>query len=109
VSYNVPPYGRSGLYLSLANIKDLVDDYRVNYRKDEVDVSLCQAIYDTARLSGMVMDVPLYRTSSDETTVVREIDVPVDVWTSTAFEDWIQRLSDYLNVLQNRLFSSGLR
>jgi magnesium chelatase subunit H len=109
VSYNVPPYGRAGLYLSLANLKELVDEYRVTYRKDNVDITLCQTIYDTARLSGMVNDVPLYHVPGDKTTVITDIDIPVEVWSSVGFEDWIQQLSDYLIILQNRLFSSGLR
>lgn len=28
VSHNVPPYGRSGLYKQLAQLKDLISEYR---------------------------------------------------------------------------------
>lgn len=109
MSYNVPPYGRAGLYLTLANLKELVDDYRISNRRESVDIALCQSIYDSAQLSGMVNDVPIFLNSSNITSFVSDPSIPEDVFTSDAFEDWIQRLSDYLNVLQDRLFSSGLR
>jgi magnesium chelatase subunit H len=109
VSYNVPPYGRAGLYLELANLKELVEEYRSNQGKDKPDVGLCQTIYDSAQRSGMVNDVPLYENPSEKTSIFSGTDLPIDVYNSGAFTDWIQRLSDYLNVLQDRLFSSGLR
>ena len=109
MSYNVPPYERAGLYLTLANLKELVDDYRINYRNENIDITLCQTIYDTAQRSGMVNDVPLYRNPSENSGIISDVDIPVDVWSSDAFGDWIQRLSDYLSILQDRLFSSGLR
>jgi magnesium chelatase subunit H len=108
VSYNVPPYGRAGLYLELTNLKELVDEYRISDRKD-VDAILCQNIFDYAQRSGMVTDVALYQIAGDKTTAFTGTDLPIELCKDVAFADWIQRLSDYLNVLQNRLFSSGLR
>ena len=108
VSYNVPPYERAGLYLTLSNLKELVDDYRMNNRSEKVDIILCQTIYDTAQRSGMVNDVPIYLNPSDEITL-SDGNMPMDVWSSVTFDEWILRLSDYLNILQDRLFSSGLR
>jgi magnesium chelatase subunit H len=107
VSYNVPPYGRAGLYLTLANLKELVDDYRTSSRSENTDVLLCQSIYDTAQRNGMVNDVPFHMIPSYNASITS--DISEDVWSSDEFEDWIKRLSDYLNVLQDRLFSSGLR
>jgi magnesium chelatase subunit H len=109
VSYNVPPYGRAGLYLELANLKELVEEFRADQGKNKPDVSLCQTIYDSAQRSGMVNDVPLYENPSDKTSMFSGIDLPTDIFTSGSFKDWIQRLSDYLKILQDRLFSSGLR
>lgn len=109
VSYNVPPYGRAGLYLELANLKELVEEYRADQGKEKSDVGLCQTIYDSAQRSGMVNDVPLFANPDDKTTVFSGTDLPTDIFSNGAFSDWIQRLSDYLNVLQDRLFSSGLR
>lgn len=110
VSYNVPPYGRSGLYLELANLKELVGDYRTaNSKDDGADQILCQTIYDSAQRTGMVNDVPLLEDPNDKTTVCTEADLSETVVKSGAFANWIVRLSDYLNILQDRLFSSGLR
>jgi magnesium chelatase subunit H len=109
VSYNVPPYGRAGLYLELANLKELVEEYRADQGKDKPDVGLCQTLYDSAQRTGMVNDVPLYENPADKTNIFSGTDLPTDIYTSGAFSDWVQRLSDYLNVLQDRLFSSGLR
>jgi magnesium chelatase subunit H len=109
VSYNVPPYGRAGLYLELANLKELVDEYRTASSKDGADKTLCQTIYDSAQRSGMVNDVPLLQDSNDKSTVFKGTDLPDTVFESGAFAVWILHLSDYLNILQDRLFSSGLR
>lgn len=109
VSYNVPPYGRAGLYLELKNLKELVEEYRTATSKDGPDKGLCQTIYDSAQRSGMVNDVPLLQDPRDKATVFTETDLPDAVFESGAFADWIIRLSDYLNILQDRLFSSGLR
>ena len=109
MSYNVPPYGRAGLYLELANLKELVEEYRADQGKDKTDVGLCQTIYDSAQRSGMVNDVALYENPVDKSSIFSGTDLSSEICNNGAFTDWIQRLSDYLNVLQDRLFSSGLR
>jgi magnesium chelatase subunit H len=109
VSYNVPPYGRSGLYLELANLKDLVEEYRSDEGSNGSNRELFETIYDLAQRSGMVNDVPLMCDSKNpfdidceqQSNVLESL--PADVCS-----DWVVRLSDYLNVLQDRLFSSGL-
>lgn len=105
VSYNVPPYGRSGLYLELANLKDLVDEYRTNVKAGEVDKDLFQTIHDLAQRSGMVKDVPILSDPNDPSSVAEELS---DELSSAATSDWVLRMSDYLVLLQDRLFSSGL-
>lgn len=107
VSYNVPPYGRSGLYLELANLKDLVDEYRTNaVTATAVDIDLLKTIYDLSQRSGMVKDVPLLSNPADKLTVVESDELPS--LTSDAAANWVMRLADYLVILQDRLFSSGL-
>lgn len=106
MSYNVPPYGRSGLYLELANLKDLVEEYRSN--KIEND-DLKQTIYDLSQRSGMVKDVPLVSERKDGTSPTAETELSVANIDNEIFDKWILKLSDYLAVLQDRLFSSGLR
>jgi magnesium chelatase subunit H len=109
VSYNVPPYGRAGLYLELANLKELVEEYRATAANGIADKSLSQSIFDSAQRTGMVNDVPLLLDRLDKTTVFTEADLPDAAFESGAFGDWILRLTDYLSILQDRLFSSGLR
>jgi magnesium chelatase subunit H len=101
VSYNVPPYGRAGLYLELANLRELVDEYRSESSRGTVDETLCEAAYDLAFKCGMINDVPLSRDSS-EPDLSRCLE-------DGSFQAWMLALSDYLNTLQDRLFSSGLR
>jgi magnesium chelatase subunit H len=103
ISYNVPPYGRAGLYLELANLKELVDDYRGNRQ----DPSLRQTIYDVARKAGMLSDVPLLLDNKNASSTLTDMDLPSDL-SSTTFDAWVLELANYLVILQDRLFSSGL-
>ena len=61
VSYNVPPYGRAGLYLELANLKELVDEYRTGDNRDSTDAASKEVratIWSTAHRTGMMNDIP---------------------------------------------------
>ncbi|KAL3920968.1 MAG: hypothetical protein SGILL_002998 [Bacillariaceae sp.] len=103
VSYNVPPYGRAGLYMELANLKELVEEYRGVGGGGDGD--LLEAIVGSARLAGMLSDIPITSSSGDvfdmDSTEVG--DIPKD-----CLNEWVGGLSLYLVELQNRLFSSGL-
>ncbi|GKY95621.1 hypothetical protein MPSEU_000523400 [Mayamaea pseudoterrestris] len=99
VSYNVPPYGRSGLYLELASLKDVIDEYRASH--GESDMYLLQTIYDLSLRSGMIKDVPLFNDGCVD-------DSALSILSLADKNDWVSRLSDHLNLLQDRLFSSGL-
>lgn len=104
ISYNVPPYGRAGLYMELANLKELVEEYRS--ADGGSDTELLSAIVSTAQRAGMLTDVPIILSSGEildlDTTEIG--DIPSD-----QLEKWVGELSTYLVELQNRLFSSGLR
>ena len=94
VSYNVPPYGRAGLYLELANLKDLVNEYRTGEVASSSSRSdLREAILASCERTGITSDVALPEGEelSDE-----------------AFDTWIATVSNYLVELEARLFSSGL-
>jgi magnesium chelatase subunit H len=118
VSYNVPPYGRSGLYLELANLKELVEEFRttaINAADDApLDVDVFQMIYDLAERNGMTKDVPFYSDLNDPSTIVESTSnngppsFSAQNLSKEAAERWVLSLSEYLNVLQDRLFSSGL-
>jgi magnesium chelatase subunit H len=99
VSYNVPPYGRAGLYLELANLKDLIDEYRM--AEDNSD--LRDSILSLAQRCGITSDVPLL--TSDRSPVEVEA---VSSLSLNEFDNWVTSLSSYMLELQSRLFSSGL-
>ena len=80
ISYNVPPYGRAGLYLELANLKELVDEYRTESTREGVNEDLCQTIYDLAQRSGMTNDVPLLLDPNDKESALEGPDLPKSVF-----------------------------
>jgi magnesium chelatase subunit H len=96
----VPPYGRAGLYLELATLRELVDEYRSVSAQNGPDKDLCQTVFDAARRCGMLNDVSFPGSPTD---------LPASCLANGVFDEWIVRLSDHLNMLQDRLFSSGLR
>ncbi len=102
VSYNVPPYGRAGLYLELANLKDLIGEYRTGTSED-----LRQPIWSTCQRCGIETEVPLLLMKGEEESRVTDSDLP-EILSSEMFDTWIKDVSDYLELLQQRLFSSGL-
>ena len=105
VSYNVPPYGRAGLYLELANLKDLVQEYRtLSSGKDD----LKDAIWSSCQRCGIENDVPLRpQSTTNEQTTINEKHLLSHI-TEDEFNVWLFDLSEYLIELQDRLFSSGL-
>eukprot|EP01083_Nonionella_stella_P295739 1005014_1 len=93
ISYNVPPYGRAGLYLELANLRELVTEYRSGTSDD-----LKQTIWDTCLRCGINNEVPLLANEGDMESNIVEPDLP-DTLSSNQFNSWVRDLSDYLEVL----------
>lgn len=90
VSHNVPPYGRAGLYRELIALRDLIAEYR----EDPVrHAPLAEGILKQVSDSGLDVDCPAPENGRDD---------------PQAFGDWLVRLATYLQVLESRLFSSGL-
>lgn len=104
VSYNVPPYGRAGLYLELANLKDLVNEYR-DSPSDCQDIR--NAIWTSCQRCGIDSDVPLYVTENSVEMMLQKSEIPATLG-DDEFDRWVSDLSEYLIELQDRLFSSGL-
>ncbi len=90
VSHNVPPYGRAGLYRELIALRDLIAEYRED---PERNAALREGILKQVTDSGLDADCPAPETA----------DVNPEV-----FGAWLERLGTYLQLLENRLFSSGL-
>ncbi|MEA5474535.1 cobaltochelatase subunit CobN [Synechococcus sp. CCY9201] len=90
VSHNVPPYGRAGLYRELIALRELIAEYREDPERNE---ALREGILKQVSDSGLDADCP----------------APGNVRTDQgAFHTWVVRLSGYLQLLESRLFSSGL-
>ena len=100
ISHNVPPYGRAGLYKELVTLRDLIAEYREDPEKNAV---LKDAILKTIVDSGLYEDCPFEETRGMEFTLEN-----ARLFSTHAFNRYIVDLYEYLQVLENRLFSSGL-
>lgn len=120
VSYNVPPYARAGLYKDLINIKELTSEYRTD--RSPSAIPLIAAILER---TDLYKDIPYKQVNSTILSADLGDMFPADgVLTSSMAEDLLNspkssafmelfdeycgRLTDYLNELENRIFSQGL-
>jgi len=102
ISHNVPPYGRAGLYKELMALRDLIAEYRENPDKNYVlKEAICKKIVD----SGLEADCNFedaHRLGIDFTPE------NVQLFSDHSFNDYLVKLYDYLQIVEQRLFSSGL-
>ncbi|TVS06214.1 MAG: DUF3479 domain-containing protein [Cyanobium sp. PLM2.Bin73] len=93
ISHNVPPYGRAGLYRELVALRDLIGEYREDpSRHGPLREPILKAVFD----AGLDRDCPLpsgLDRQGNQTAL---------------FDTYLQQLSSYLQLLEQRLFSSGL-
>jgi magnesium chelatase subunit H len=102
ISHNVPPYGRAGLYKELVALRDLIAEYREDPQKNYVlKEGICKKIVD----SGLDADCPFGDAKRLGIAFTPE---NVRMFSGHAFDDYLVELYGYLQVLENRLFSSGL-
>ncbi|AVH67453.1 magnesium chelatase subunit H [Nostoc sp. 'Peltigera membranacea cyanobiont' N6] len=102
ISHNVPPYGRAGLYKELVALRDLIAEYREDPQKNYVlKEGICKKIVD----SGLDADCPFADAKRLGIAFTPE---NVRMFSDRAFDDYLVELYEYLQVLENRLFSSGL-
>jgi magnesium chelatase subunit H len=102
ISHNVPPYGRAGLYKELVNLRDLISEYREDPQKNYVlKEAICKKIVDT----GLDADCPLEEARKLGIAFTPE---NVRMFSADVFNHYLVKLYEYLQVLENRLFSSGL-
>lgn len=76
----MPPYGRAGLYLELANLKDLVNEYRA-VESTHGRSDLKEAIFASCEKCGINSDVAVPFNQSELSTI--SIDV---------FDEWIGKI-----------------
>lgn len=101
VSHNVPPYGRSGLYKQLAELKAIVSEYRESEKGiDELRVPMVE-LMDSV---GLQKDCP-YQTDGEVLELNSE---NVDSIDANDFSEYVSRLYTYLLEVENRLYSEGL-
>ncbi|MFB2835255.1 magnesium chelatase subunit H [Floridanema evergladense] len=102
ISHNVPPYGRAGLYKELVTLRDLISEYREDPQKNYVlKEAICKKIVDT----GLDADCPLEEARKLGIDFTPE---NVRMFSADVFNNYLVKLYEYLQVLENRLFSSGL-
>lgn len=102
ISHNVPPYGRAGLYKELINLRDLIAEYREDPQKNAaLKDAICQKIVDT----GLESDCPF--------ADAKKLGIPFTTENARLFSNdvlvpYFVKLYEYLQVVEQRLFSSGL-
>ncbi|MEA5570654.1 magnesium chelatase subunit H [Calothrix sp. UHCC 0171] len=102
ISHNVPPYGRAGLYKELVTLRELIAEYREDAEKNYVlKEAICKKIVDT----GLDADCPFEEAKKLGISFSPE---NVRMFSNHIFNDYLVKLYEYLQVLENRLFSSGL-
>ena len=102
ISHNVPPYGRAGLYKELINLRDLIAEYREDPQKNyALKSAICKKIID----SGLDADCPFEEAKKLGIEFTPE---NIGMYSASVFDDYLVKLYEYLQVLENRLFSSGL-
>ncbi len=102
ISHNVPPYGRAGLYKELVALRDLISEYREDPEKNyALKEAICKKIVDT----GLDADCPFEDAKKLGIALTPE---NARMFSGYAFNDYLVKLYEYLQVVESRLFSSGL-
>jgi magnesium chelatase subunit H len=102
ISHNVPPYGRAGLYKELVTLRDLIAEYREDPQKNyALKEAICKKILDT----GLEADCPFEDAKKLGIAFTPE---NVRMFSAHSFNDYLVKLYEYLQVVETRLFSSGL-
>ncbi|MEB3359264.1 MAG: magnesium chelatase subunit H [Synechococcales bacterium] len=102
ISHNVPPYGRAGLYKELVALRDLIGEYREDPDQNFLlKEAICKKILDT----GLNADCPFEEARKLGIEFTPE---NARLFSKEVFNQYLVRLYEYLQVLENRLFSSGL-
>ncbi|MDJ0509406.1 MAG: magnesium chelatase subunit H [Crocosphaera sp.] len=102
ISHNVPPYGRAGLYKELIALRELIAEYREDTHKNEIlREGIIQKIVD----SGLAADCKF------EEGRKLGIDFTLEnakLFSKHALNDYFVKVYEYLQIVEQRLFSSGL-
>ena len=100
ISYNVPPYGRSGLYKELLNLREIMSEYREDREKNAaLREIITQKIIDT----GLERDCPFTIAGGMAFTLENS-----RLFSKSSIDNYFDQVYDYLALVENRLFSCGL-
>lgn len=102
ISHNVPPYGRAGLYKELMSLKELINEYREDTDKNQL---LRQDIIQKIVDSGLNKDCQFTEGNKLGIEFTAE---NAKLFSKQALNDYFVRIYDYLLIVEQRLFSSGL-
>ncbi|MGK7927924.1 MAG: magnesium chelatase subunit H [Spirulina sp.] len=102
ISHNVPPYGRAGLYKELMALRELIAEYREDPEKNLVlKEAICQKIVD----SGIDADCSFEEGEKSGIAFTME---NAKLFSSKALNSYFVKVYEYLQIVEQRLFSSGL-
>jgi magnesium chelatase subunit H len=102
ISHNVPPYGRAGLYKELMALRELIAEYREDPTKNAaLREPILKKIFD----AGLDRDCPL---TDAQALGIEFTPENTGLFSPQVFNHYLVDLNQYLQVLENRLFSSGL-
>ena len=102
ISHNVPPYGRAGLYKELIALRELIAEYREDTEKN-------YALKDI--IAQKIIDAGLVKDCKFEEGIKNGIEFTVEnikLFSKSACDRYFVEVYEYLQVLEQRLFSSGL-
>lgn len=102
ISHNVPPYGRAGLYKELVTVRELIGEYRED---PEANALLVEGICQKIVTMGLEADCPF---QDAKILGIEFTPENVKLFSQKAIAAYFSQLYEYLQVLENRLFSSGL-
>ncbi len=102
ISHNVPPYGRAGLYKELIALRELIGEYREDTEKNSAlrDI-ICQKIVD----AGLEKDCRFTEGLKQGISFTVE---NAKLFSKNVINQYFVQVYEYLQVLEQRLFSSGL-
>jgi magnesium chelatase subunit H len=102
ISHNVPPYGRAGLYKELVTLRELIAEFRED---PETNLALRDII------AQKILDTGIDRDCKFEEGLKQGIEFNLEnirLFSKYALRDYFVKVYEYLQVLEQRLFSSGL-
>ncbi len=102
ISHNVPPYGRAGLYKELMILRDLIAEYREDPQKNSaLQEAICKKIVDT----GLDADCAFEEAKKLGISFSPE---NARMFSKDALYHYFVKMYEYLQIFEQRLFSSGL-